>query len=171
MKLKQQTEEAIAQVAPADYSRKLGPEANSIAELLKHLAGNFRSRWTNFLTSDGDKPDRDRDSEFVLTPTDTPESLRQAWDASWKIFSSEYDQLTDADLNRMVTIRGEPHVVSRAILRSLTHAAGHVGQIVLLAKYYAGDNWKTLSIPRGQSKPYHAAMQKRYAGGETLGDT
>lgn len=163
-KLKQQAERAVAQVHPEDWFRALDPESNSIAILMKHIAGNMRSRWVDFLTADGEKPDRNRDSEFIVEG-ETPESIRQKWEASWKLLFDGLGALQPADLGRRVVVRGESQPVPEAIFRQMAHYAAHVGQIVLLAKHYAGDRWQTLSVPRGQSEQYNAAMRQKMAGG------
>lgn len=160
-KLKTQADRAIAQVRPEDLFRTLDDEANSIAILMKHIAGNMRSRWTNFLTTDGEKSDRNRDSEFVIDDSETPESVKQRWEAGWKLLFDNLQALQPADLDRSVIIRGEPQTVPEAIFRQMTHYASHVGQILLLAKHYAGDRWQTLSVPRGQSEQFNAAMRQK----------
>lgn len=139
-------ERALVQLEAADWHARLDPESNSIAVLVRHLAGNLRSRWTDFLSTDGDKPERDRDGEFAITDA-TPEELTAAWDEAWDTLLATLDALTPADLMRTVTIRGEPHSVVQAIVRGLAHTAQHVGQIVLLAKHLRGEAWQTLSIP------------------------
>ena len=126
---------------------KLDPESNSIAILVKHIAGNMRSRWTDFLTTDGEKPGRDRDSEFEDPPA-TRQELLQMWEAGWTALFGALEPLVDADLTRTVTVRGEPYSVMQAINRQLAHYTGHIGQIVLLAKHFQSDRWQTLSIPR-----------------------
>lgn len=161
-KLKTAIERALGQIAAEDYHRRLDPGSNSIAELMKHLAGNTRSRCLNFLSSDGEKPDRDRDQEFLSRADDSPDRLRRELDAAWAMLFSEYGQLTEADLDRTVLIRGEPHTVRRALLRQMQHHAGHTGQIVMLAKHFAGENWQTLSVPRGQSREYAKMMQGKF---------
>lgn len=153
-KYKAFAEKAVAQINDEDWFRKLDPEANSIALVMKHVSGNMRSRWRDFLTTDGEKPDRDRDTEFEVADTDTIESVRRRWDEGWDLLFAALEPLTEADLSRTVTIRGEPHTVLQAINRQLTHYASHVGQIVLLAKHFAGDRWKSLSIPRGKSREF-----------------
>lgn len=140
-------EKAIAQVTDEQLTAVLDPEMNSIAIIMKHLAGNMRSRWTNFLTSDGEKPDRHRDSEFV-DPPETREALIQAWNEGWDRLFSALEPLSDADLTRTVTIRGEPHSVMQAIARQMAHYASHCGQIIFLAKHFQYKDWKSLSIPR-----------------------
>ncbi len=153
-KLKTQAEKAIAQIGDESFVAVLDSEANSIAILMKHIAGNMRSRWTDFLTSDGEKPSRDRDNEFVLEPTDTRASILSAWEDGWRSTFDAISSLAPNDVGRTVSIRGEPHTVIEAINRQLTHYAAHVGQIVLLAKHFAGSSWKSLSIPRGKSKDF-----------------
>jgi Holliday junction resolvase len=121
------------------------------------MAGNMRSRWTDFLTSDGEKPDRDRDAEFELAATDTREHVLKLWEQGWAVVFAAISSLTPADLDKRVRVRGEAHSVIEAINRQTTHYAAHVGQIVLLAKHYAGSGWQTLSIPRGKSKEFDVA--------------
>lgn len=163
-KLKRDAERALAQVSDQDLYRKLDPGTNSLAEIMKHLAGNIRSRWTDFLSSDGEKPDRDRDSEFVAGAEDRPERLRSELADSWAFLLAEFGKLGEADLDRIITIRSEPHTVRRAILRQLLHHSGHVGQMVLLAKHFAGEQWQTLSVPRGQSKEFNQLMREKFGG-------
>jgi hypothetical protein len=153
-KLKDQADRAIAQIEDAHLFAVLDPEANSIALIMKHLAGNMRSRWTEFLTSDGEKPGRDRDREFELTPADTRAEILSAWEDGWTWVFDAVGSLSPEDLGRTVRIRGEAHSVVEAINRQMTHYAAHVGQIVLLAKHYAGPRWRSLSIPRGQSRAF-----------------
>src|SRR5262245_23510631 len=144
----------MAQVADADLFRAPDPESNSIALVVKHIAGNMRSRWTDFLTTDGEKPDRDRDTEFEVGAADTARSLRERWEQGWKLLFDALAGLTPADLTRTVPIRGEPHTVLQAIQRQLTHYAYHVGQIVYVARHWAGPGWKSLSIPKGKSREF-----------------
>ena len=148
---KRRTEAAFAQLRREDWFRLIDPEANSIAIIVKHMAGNMRSRWTDFLTSDGDKPNRNRDSEFVLDSSTTPEQVMQWWQQGWELVFAAVEPLTAEDLARTVTIRGQEHTVLEAINRQLTHYAEHIGQIILLAKHFRGAEWKSLSIPKGQS--------------------
>jgi len=150
-KLKTLADRALAQIAEDRWLVTLDPDSNSVATIMKHMAGNMRSRWTDFLTSDGEKPDRDRDSEFVLEDTDTKESARKRWEAGWRLLFDALAPLKPEELTRTVQIRGEPHSVMEAINRQMTHYAYHVGQIVFLAKHFAGANWRSLSIPRGKS--------------------
>jgi hypothetical protein len=132
----------------------LDAESNSIATIVKHMAGNMRSRWTDFLVSDGEKPDRHRDTEFE-TPPATRAEVMALWEANWKLVFEALEPLTEADLGRQIPIRGEAHSVMQAINRQMGHYAYHVGQIVYLAKHFAGSNWKTLSVPRRKSAEYN----------------
>ena len=157
---KQLGEKAMAQVSDEQLFAVLDDEANSIAIIVKHITGNMRSRWTDFLTSDGEKPTRNRDSEFVEPPA-TREALLQEWEHGWACVFSAIEPLTDADLPRTVMIRGEAHSVMQAINRQLAHYPMHVGQIILLAKHYAGAGWQTLSVARNRSVEYN---QKVAAG-------
>jgi len=152
---------AIEQCPDPGLFTAIDPDSNSIAIIVKHMAGNMRSRWTDFLTSDGEKPDRNRDSEFEAPPQ-TRAGLVALWEAGWKIFFDTLDSLTDEDLTRTITIRTEPHSVMQAINRQVGHYAHHVGQIVFLAKHFAGENWQTLSVPKKKS----AEFNRRVATGE-----
>ena len=147
-------DDAIAQVDDAQFATPLGGEENSIALIVKHMAGNLRSRWTDFFASDGEKPDRDRDGEFELGGADGRAALLEAWERGWATFLGVLDGLTPEDFDRPVKIRGEPYTVIRAVQRGVAHACYHTGQIVLLAKHFAGPEWRTLSIPRGQSRAF-----------------
>jgi Protein of unknown function (DUF1572) len=146
--LKTQAEKAVSQVDDTQFFHTLDPEANSIALIMKHMAGNMRSRWTDFLTTDGEKPDRDRDSEFETTAGDTREAVIARWEDGWGRMLNALTSLRPDDLSRTVAIRGEPHTVVQAINRQFSHYSAHVGQIVLLAKHLAGPRWQTLSMPR-----------------------
>lgn len=152
-------EKAMAQVSDEEFFRALDGEANSIAAIAKHVGGNLRSRWTDFLTTDGEKPDRDRDSEFVAD-ADTRESLREFWETGWQALFATLDGLAPADCGRTVRIRDEDYAVVKAINRSLAHTASHVGQIILLAKHFRAGEWKTLSIPRNKSATFNAYVEK-----------
>ena len=154
-------ERAIAQVSDEQLTQTLDDEANSIATIVKHMAGNMRSRWPDFLTSDGEKPNRNRDSEFEEPPA-TRADLLQTWEAGWTCLFSALEPLSDADLTRTITIRGEAHSVMQAINRQLAHYPYHVGQIVLLAKHFCCDRWQSLSVPRRGS----AEFNRRVAAGE-----
>ena len=150
---KQLAEKAIAQVSnDADLFIVLGGEENSIAMLVKHVAGNLRSRWTDFLTTDGDKPNRNRDSEFEHEAGETRASLLARWALGWRPVFDTLEKLKPEDLSRTVYLRGEPFLVVQAINRNLTHTAYHVGQIVLLAKHLAGDGWRSLTVPRATAR-------------------
>ncbi|MGH9364305.1 MAG: DUF1572 family protein, partial [Thermoanaerobaculia bacterium] len=137
---KKLAERALAQVGDEDFFRKLDPDSNSLALIVKHLAGNMRSRWADFLTSDGEKPDRRRDSEFEIEG-ETRGSLMQSWEEGWRCVFESVGGLRPEDLLATVLIRTEPHTVVQAINRQLTHYAHHVGQIVFLAKHLAGPRW------------------------------
>lgn len=156
LKLKSLAERALAQVTDDDLFLTLDPEANSLAMLLQHMAGNLISRWTDFLTTDGEKPDRDRDSEFVVQPGTTRASLMDRWEEGWRCLFQALAALTEEDLSMTVLIRAEPHSVIKAIDRQLTHQAYHAGQIVLLAKHYASATWRTLSVARGKTRELNA---------------
>jgi hypothetical protein len=147
-KLKDLADKAMAQIRDEDWFTTLDEEANSIAVIVKHMAGNMRSRWTDFLTSDGEKPDRRRDLEFEIEVRDAKESLLKRWEIGWRCLFDALTPLKPEDLGKTVLIRGEPHSVMQAINRQLSHYAYHVGQIVFLAKHFAGARWQTLSVPR-----------------------
>lgn len=149
---------AIAQVSDADLTRTLDPEMNPIAIVMKHMAGNMISRWTDFLASDGEKPNRDRDGEFEHPPA-TRAELLALWERGWDCLFHALDPLTDADLTRTVMIRGEAHSVMQAIHRQVAHLSYHTGQIVLLAKHFQSANWKSLSVPRGQSRQFNEKVR------------
>jgi len=151
---KKLAEKALAQVSDDEFFHRLDPGSNSIALIVKHLAGNMRSRWSDFLTSDGEKPDRHRDSEFEVAESDTRSELMGRWEQGWGCVFGAVEALKPEDLGKTVAIRGEPHSVLKAVNRQLTHYAHHIGQIVFLAKHLAGPRWKTLSIPRGQSEEW-----------------
>ena len=151
---KRQGEAAMAQVSDADLTTALDPEMNSIALIVKHMAGNMRSRWTGFPEADGEKPDRDRDSEFEKPPA-TREEVMALWNEGWACMFSALDRLTDADLTRETFIRGERHSVLQAINRQIAHYSYHVGQIIFLGKHLQSANWKSLSVPRGTSAAFN----------------
>ena len=152
-------EKVMAQVNDEQLSRVLDSEANSIAIIVKHMAGNMRSRWTDFLTSDGEKPDRNRDSEFEAPPS-TRAELMETWESGWQCLLAGLEGLTDADLALTVYIRTEPHSVMQAINRQLAHYACHVGQIVFLAKHFQSSQWRSLSIPRGESAGFNLKVSR-----------
>ena len=163
--IKRHADQALAQVGEKEFFAQLDTESNSIALIVKHLAGNLRSRWTDFLTTDGEKPWRERDREFVVEAGDTKESLLRRWEEGWRCVFRAMEALQPEDLERTVMIRGEADTVLGATQRALLHAAGHVGQIVLLAKHLAGPQWWTLSIPRGKSEEFNREMRKKVASG------
>ena len=162
---KRMAENAMAQVEDADLFTLIDSESNSIAILVKHIAGNARSRFTDFLTSDGEKPDRFRDSEFEVTATTTREEVMRWWEEGWSHVFSTLDLLKPEDLSRTITIRQEPHTVLQALNRALAHYAQHIGQIVFLAKHLHSGEWKTLSIPRGKSEEYKSGSPKGFTRG------
>jgi hypothetical protein len=151
-RLKKLAEDAIAQAKDDELLHAIDPEANSIAVIVKHVVGNMRSRWTDFLTTDGEKPDRHRDAEFEVEAGTRREAILLAWESGWGLTLSTIESLTDADLDRDVYIRGERHTVLRAINRQLSHYAYHVGQIVLLAKHFRSAQWRSLSIPKKKER-------------------
>ena len=154
-KYKTMADTSLARVTDAQFFAVLDPESNGLAVLVKHMAGNLLSRWTDLLTSDGEKPERDRDGEFEITSSDTRPLLMEAWEAGWRRAFESLEALTPADLDRTIHIRAEPHSLIQALNRQMTHAAYHVGQIVLLAKHLQAESWESLSIPRGKSKQYN----------------
>ncbi len=153
-KYKQLADRAFAQLGEDEFFVALDAESNSIALIVKHMTGNMRSRWTDFLTTDGEKPDRNRDCEFELEKGDTKAALMERWERGWRLFENAIAALTPGDLSKPVYIRGEEHSMMQAINRQLTHYAYHVGQIVFLAKHFSGARWQSLSIPKGQSKAF-----------------
>jgi len=153
-------ERSFSQVNDDEFFRATDAESNSIAVIAKHIGGNLRSRWTDFLTSDGEKPDRDRESEFTVQP-DRSEIMR-IWDAGWTATLHTVGSLEQEDLEKTITIRGEPHTVPQALQRSLAHTTYHVGQIVTLARQFRGTEWKTLSVPRGGSAAFLNAMRAKF---------
>ena len=158
---KKLAERAMLQVADEHLFTTLDPESNSIAIVVKHMTGNMRSRWTDFLTTDGEKPNRNRDSEFV-DPAPTRAALMADWEDGWARVFSALEPLSDADLARTITIRGEAHSVMQAVNRQLAHYPHHVGQIVLLAKHFACNHWQSLTVPRNKS----AEFTRRVEAGE-----
>jgi len=150
---------AMKQVSDGALFATLDAESNSIAIIVKHIAGNLRSRWTNFLTTDGEKPDRNRDSEFEHPPS-TRAELIASWEAAWGRLFEALAELTEKDLGQPVHIRGEAHSVMQAINRSITHIAYHVGQITCLAKHLAAPSWTPLTVPRGKSAEFNARVSE-----------
>ena len=158
---KKLADRAMAQLSDEQLFASLDAEANSIAVIVKHLAGNMLSRWTDFLTSDGEKPTRNRDAEFEDPPA-TRAALLALWESGWACLFAALEPLSDADLPRTITIRGEAHSVMQAINRQVAHYSQHIGQIILLAKHFAGDRWQTLSVPRKGSGEFN----RRVTAGE-----
>ncbi len=157
---KKLAERAMEQVKDEQLTAVLDGEMNSIAIIVKHMAGNMRSRWTDFLTTDGEKPDRNRDSEFVDAPV-SRDALKKTWDEGWGTLFSALSPLSEADLSRTVLIRGETHSVMQAINRQIAHYPYHCGQIVLLAKHFQAHEWKSLSVPRGKSAEFNQKVSDR----------
>jgi hypothetical protein len=157
---KRMGEGAMAQLRDEDFFVTLDPESNSIAILVKHLAGNMRSRFTDFLTTDGEKPDRFRDTEFEITPATTRAEVMKWWEEGWACVLGMIEALRPEDVMRAVTIRGEPHTVLQAINRQIAHYAAHIAQIVFLAKHLRSSEWKTLTIPRGKSEEFKKVAPK-----------
>src|SRR5215472_15433682 len=151
---------AVAQITSEQFFATPSEGDNSVAVIVKHVGGNLLSRWTDFLTSDGEKPGRNRDTEFEITNEDTHQSLMAQWESGWAALFSALEPLTDADLEKTVTIRGEPFTVLQATNRQLTHYSYHAGQIVYVAKHYAGNSWRTLSVAKGKSAEFNAKPAK-----------
>jgi hypothetical protein len=164
---KKLAERAIEQVSDEEFFATIDDEANSIGLIVKHIAGNLRSRWTDFLTADGEKPDRNRDTEFELID-DTRDSLTQFWEDGWRILFAAIEPLTPDDFSKTITIRGEPHSVVEAINRQLTHYSYHIGQIVLLAKHFRSSEWKTLSVPKNRSAEFNQFVSDKNDGKKGL---
>ncbi len=165
--LKSLADRAMAQVRDEDIFATLDAESNSLAVLIQHMAGNMRSRWTDFLTSDGEKPDRNRDSEFVVARGTSRADLQARWEEGWRCLFQTLTALSEEDLALTVLIRAEPHSVIKAINRQLTHYGYHVGQMVFLCKHFASDHWRTLSVPRGRSREFNAEKFGREPAKET----
>jgi hypothetical protein len=159
---KKLAERAMAQCPDEALFTTLDAESNAIAIVVKHLAGNMRSRWTDFLTTDGEKPGRNRDTEFEAPPR-TRAELMEMWERGWQHVFDALAPLSDADLTRTITIRMEPHSVMQAINRQVAHYSYHVGQIVYLARHFAGDKWQTLTVPKKKS----AEFNRKVASGES----
>lgn len=161
---KKLAERAIEQVSDDEFFRSIDVEANSIAVVVKHLAGNLHSRWSDFLTADGEKADRNRDTEFEVID-DTRESLMQFWESGWQTLFNAIEPLSVEDFSKTITIRGEPHSIVEAINRQLTHYAYHIGQIVLLAKHFRSAEWKTLSVPKKKSAEFNQFLADEQSEG------
>jgi hypothetical protein len=159
--MKTSVERAAAQVSDEQFFQPLEEDGNSIALLMKHMSGNLESRFTDFLTSDGEKPTRDRDGEFVREAGDTRETIAERWERGLSALWGALDSVSAGDLLKTVRIRGEPHTVVQALLRQVAHQSMHAGQVIILAKHWAGARWETLSIPRGKSKEFEARMREK----------
>jgi len=160
--IKSQAEKAIEQLNDSQFYYYLDNEANSVALIVKHMAGNMFSRWTDFLTTDGEKPNRMRDTEFEINDTDNRNLLMKRWEDGWKICLDVLNSLTPDDLEKEITIRFQPYKVYAAINRQLIHYSAHTGQIILLAKHYQGESWKTLSVPKGKSEQHLNDMKEKW---------
>src|SRR5437016_2266519 len=158
---KKLAEGAFAQISDEDFFRTLDEESSSIAVNIKHMAGNMLSRWTDFLTTDGEKPERDRDMEFEMLPETTRDDILAYWEKGWKCVFDAVEPLQPEDLMRTIKIRGQDHTVIQAINRQLAHYAYHVGQIVFLAKHFKSSDWQSLSVPRNKSAEFNAGLQNR----------
>lgn len=156
---KKMAERAMEQVSDDEFFRLIDAESNSIAVITKHIGGNLRSRFSDFLTSDGEKPDRDRDAEFV-TDADTRESVTKVWETGWQTLLETLESLKPDDLEKTVKIRGEDFTVTKALTRALSHVSSHIGQITFLAKHLRCSDWKTLSVPRGKSGEFNAYLSE-----------
>lgn len=154
-KLKGLADKAVARVSDEEFFREIDPASNSLAVILKHVGGNLRSRWQDFLRSDGEKPDRNRDAEFEIASGTTRAAVVQIWEDGWRILLSELRALKPSDVGKDVFIRGERHSVIQAANRSFQHTAYHVGQIVFLARHHRSHDWQSLSIPKGQSSTFN----------------
>lgn len=161
---KRMAEEAMSQLSDKDFFVTLDPESNSVAILVKHLAGNMRSRFSDFLTTDGEKPNRFRDREFELSAGTTRADVMKWWEEGWGCVFAAIESLKPEDVMRTVTVRGQPHTVLQAINRQIAHYAQHTGQIVFLSKHLRSSEWKTLSIPRGKSEEFKTAPPKSDGG-------
>jgi len=166
---KKLAEGAIEQLSDEEFFEPIDAEANSIAVLVKHIAGNSISRWSDFLTADGEKPDRDRDSEFEIA-SETRASLMEFWERGWQALFDNLEPRTVDEFSKTITIRGQSHTIVEAINRQLTHYAYHVGQIVLLAKHFRSTGWKTLSVPKNRSAAFNQFLSDKQAAGESSGN-
>src|SRR6266498_2014819 len=158
---KKLAEGALRQISDEDFFKTLDEESNSIAVNMKHMAGNMISRWTDFLTSDGEKPERNRDIEFVILSGTTKDEMLDYWERGWRVTFDAIEPLTPDDLMRTITIRGQDHTVVQAINRQLAHYAYHVGQIVYLAKHFKASDWKSLSVPKNKSAEFNAYLETK----------
>jgi uncharacterized damage-inducible protein DinB len=159
---KRLADDAVAQLNDEKFFATSGPEDNSVAIIVQHMAGNMRSRFSDFLTSDGEKADRHRDQEFVITAATKREEVMRWWEQGWQILFETLNSLQSEDFERTVSIRGQPHSVLQALQRAMSHLAYHTGQIVFLAKHWKGAGWESLSVPRGESEQHTARMLEKY---------
>ena len=166
---KKLVDKALAQVSDEEFFYTLDPETNSLAVIVKHLAGNMISRWTDFLTTDGEKISRNRDGEFIIQPDSDRAALTEHWEAGWQCLFTAIEPLQSEDLARTITIRGQVHTVLEAINRQLTHYPSHIGQIILLAKHYRSSEWQTLSVPRNRSAEFNNYLGAQTAAGNNPG--
>ena len=162
---KKLAEGALAQLDDAEFFRAIDDESNSIAVNMKHMAGNMLSRWTDFLTTDGEKANRERDMEFVMLPETTRADMIAYWERGWRCLFAAVEPLTADDLMRIVKIRGQDHTVVQAINRQIAHYAYHVGQIVYLAKHFKSSNWQTLSVPKNRSAEFNKFLEEKVKSG------
>ena len=158
---KKLADKAITQLKDGEIFQTLDEEGNSVAVIMKHLAGNMFSRWTDFLTTDGEKPNRNRDMEFVIEPETTQKHVVDYWEKGWRVVFEALEPLTAEDLMRKVSIRGEEHTVMQAINRQLMHYPNHIGQIIFLAKHFRSTEWNTLSIPRNKPVDFNKYLQEQ----------
>jgi hypothetical protein len=159
---KRSAEKAIDQLPDDKLHVALDANTNSVAVIMRHMAGNLRSRFADFLTTDGEKPNRNRDGEFVLDPSTPREQIMHDWESGWRVLFDTLASLKPEDLTKTITIRHEPYGVIDALLRAVAHQGYHVGQITQLARYLAKDQWTTITIPRGESRSFNAAMQEKH---------
>jgi hypothetical protein len=164
---KKQADKAIAQLRDEEFFVTIDEEANSVAIIMKHMAGNMLSRWTDFLTTDGEKPNRNRDMEFVVEGTTTKDQVIDYWEKGWQCVFNALEPLKAEDLERKVMIRGEEHTVMQAINRQLMHYANHIGQIIFLAKHFRGSEWQSLSIPRNRSAEFTSSLKAKGGAAST----
>lgn len=167
---KKLAEKAFAQLKDEEFFVTLDEEGNSVGVIIRHMTGNMISRWTDFLNTDGEKPDRNRDMEFVLAPATAKEDLIEQWERGWAQVFEAIEPLEPGDLARTIFIRGKAHTVVEAINRQLTHYAQHIGQIIFLSKHLRSTQWQTLSIPRNRSAEFNAYLSETTAAEETEGD-
>jgi hypothetical protein len=162
---KKLADKALAQLKDEEYFIMLDEEANSVGVIMKHMAGNMLSRWTDFLTTDGEKPERNRDMEFVIGPQTSKDELLAFWERGWNCLHEALAQLQPADFDKQVMIRGEAHTIVQAINRQMTHYAYHIGQIVFLAKHFRSSAWQSLSIPRNRSAGFNEYLKEKLESG------